>query len=321
MSETLPNTTMLTKWGLGAYYKDGMEYNLALIDALLQCSVIDRDLSTPPGSPANGDAYIVGATATGAWAAKENHIAVWNTVNNAWAFYEPQEGWFCFVKDEKTFVDYRASSSWEIDYATTNMRDVAVIDIADADYTLTAAEALAGLKIIVNAGTTQRTVTIPTSVQSVCGTLQHVSLGFSSSNIELIAEWGGTSAILLAGTTAETLALYPAFGVFAHRDVYVQKANAKANGYSPQTASTYTPDLTDLGKVVSMNHASASTLTIPTAASAGWYDDCKINIRSGGAAGLTIAASGGVTLIGVTSLTTNQIVTAYYTGSDTWVIG
>jgi hypothetical protein len=311
---------MLTKWALGTYYKEGMEYNLGLIDALLQCSVIDRDLSTPPGSPANGDAYIVGATATGAWAAKENHIAVWNTVNNAWAFYEPQEGWCCFVKDEKAVVDYRASS-WEIDYATFNMRNVAVIDIADADYTLTEAETLAGLKAIINSGTTQRTITIPTSTDAICGTQHQFSLVYCNSNIEVISETGGSPAIILAGSAVENIAYYAGTASVSHGDAYAKKANAKANGYSPQTATTYTPDLTDLGKVVSMNHASASTLTLATEASAGWHDDCKMIIRSGGAAGLTIAASGGVTLIGVTSLTTNQIVTAYYTGSDTWVIG
>ena len=40
---------------------------LTLLDTLCQASVIDKDLTTPPGSPAEGDCYIVAATGTGAW--------------------------------------------------------------------------------------------------------------------------------------------------------------------------------------------------------------------------------------------------------------
>ena len=34
---------------------------LALLDALVQCAVLDKDLATPPASPAEGARYIVGA--------------------------------------------------------------------------------------------------------------------------------------------------------------------------------------------------------------------------------------------------------------------
>ena len=41
---------------------------LARIDAILNTGAKDKDLSTPPGSPAAGDVYIVAASPTGAWA-------------------------------------------------------------------------------------------------------------------------------------------------------------------------------------------------------------------------------------------------------------
>lgn len=328
MSETLPSIGIKTKWPLGTNYKTEMDENLALIDALLQCGVIDRDLSAPPGSPANGDSYIVGASPTGAWSSKANQIAVWNTVNAAWAFYAPKEGWRCFVKDEDEYVSYLDTSSWKLDrefgfqlQVSNAIRGFVIIDIADADYTLTLDEAIAGVKFIVNSGTTPRTITVPTISDGICGVSCIYSLLFCASNIEVASESGGTTASILARTETEEVFYAFGIGAAALSKAYSEKANSMTNGYAPEAGATYTATIGNLGEIVSMNNASASTLTLPTEATAGWYADCKLIIRSGGAGGLTIAGSGGVTLVGVTSLTTNQIVTAYYTGSDTWVIG
>lgn len=54
-------------------------------------SVKDRDLTAPPGSPADGDAYIIPTGATGAWAGtRTNHVAVW--VNGSWEFLPQTDG-------------------------------------------------------------------------------------------------------------------------------------------------------------------------------------------------------------------------------------
>ncbi len=64
-------------------------HNEALIrlDALVHGSVRSRTLTTPPGSPANGERWIVPSGATGAWAGQTGRIAHWNV--NAWVFYVP----------------------------------------------------------------------------------------------------------------------------------------------------------------------------------------------------------------------------------------
>ena len=50
--------------------------------------VIDNTLTTPPASPAVGDAYLVPASgATGAWAGQGNKIATWT--GSVWSFYTP----------------------------------------------------------------------------------------------------------------------------------------------------------------------------------------------------------------------------------------
>lgn len=71
---------------------------------VLQRGVIDRDLATPPGSPAVGDAYIVDGTATGAWTGHENDIAFY--FGGVWNFLEPEiaQGRGIYVQDEDLLV-------------------------------------------------------------------------------------------------------------------------------------------------------------------------------------------------------------------------
>jgi len=85
---------------------------LQILDALVQLSVKDRDLTAPPGSPAEGDRYIPAATATGAWASQEGNIA--HFVGAAWAFYTPREGWRAWVDDEDVLLRY-SGAGWVAD--------------------------------------------------------------------------------------------------------------------------------------------------------------------------------------------------------------
>jgi len=70
--------------------------------------ILDRDLSTPPGSPSDGDAYIVKATGTGAWAGEDGNIAVYYS---GWYFFGPEGGMAAYVKDEKTWWGYSSQES------------------------------------------------------------------------------------------------------------------------------------------------------------------------------------------------------------------
>lgn len=72
----------------------------AQLDQLVQSGVIDKDLTSPPGSPANGALYIVGAAATGAWSGKSGQLAYWLTTVGAWTFIVPRAGFAVRVLDE-----------------------------------------------------------------------------------------------------------------------------------------------------------------------------------------------------------------------------
>jgi hypothetical protein len=64
----------------------------------------DRDLSTPPVSPADGDMYLVKATGTGTWAGKDGKLAYF--LNTAWIFITVREGFTAWVNDEDVFIGY-----------------------------------------------------------------------------------------------------------------------------------------------------------------------------------------------------------------------
>lgn len=89
------------------------------LDALVQVAVVDRDLTAPPLSPAEGERYIVASGATGAWATHDAKLAAWQ--DGAWAFYSPREGWIVWVSDEGLLVCWNATAWTEVTGATASL--------------------------------------------------------------------------------------------------------------------------------------------------------------------------------------------------------
>lgn len=105
---TDPNLGLNYGWTLGeSGWGAGMDANLKRLGAVVSLSVIDRDLATPPASPANGDRYIVPAGATGVWAGRTDQIAV--RIAGAWEYHVPKIGWTCFIEDEGVLSVYKAT--------------------------------------------------------------------------------------------------------------------------------------------------------------------------------------------------------------------
>ncbi len=64
-------------------------------------SVIDKDLTAPPGGESVGDRYIVGIGATGDWASQDNDVAVVDSITpTVWSFVTVSEGDLLVVTDE-----------------------------------------------------------------------------------------------------------------------------------------------------------------------------------------------------------------------------
>lgn len=112
----------------------------------LQKGAIDKDLNAPPGSPSNGDVYIVGGSPTGAWAGKANKIAIYTTT--AWTFVPGNdsnganiamgarhEGLKIWVQDENLLYAW-TGSAWAVAIDALSVKGA---DIASATTTNIAA--------------------------------------------------------------------------------------------------------------------------------------------------------------------------------------
>jgi len=104
MSDT--TTHLLLPYILAAQAQKHVTHNEALriLDGLVQLSVLDRKLTAPPGSPADGDRYIVGSGATGDWAGWDLNVALWT--DGAWLRLTPRTGWRVWVQDEGLLLVY-----------------------------------------------------------------------------------------------------------------------------------------------------------------------------------------------------------------------
>ena len=112
-AKTEPRSGIQYGWTLGeSNWNTGMDANLLSIGRFAyHLSIKDRDLATPPLSPADGDTYIVAASATDAWAGKDGQLAVWSTLPTtpAWIFGVPRIGWVAYIEDEEKLCAYKVA--------------------------------------------------------------------------------------------------------------------------------------------------------------------------------------------------------------------
>ena len=103
---TTESPNLLLPYILPAQAQKHVTHNEAVraLDAIVQITVLDRNLSTPPASPADGDRYIIAASPTGAWAGQVGKIAAFQ--DGAWAFYTPREGFVAWIADEDVLLAY-----------------------------------------------------------------------------------------------------------------------------------------------------------------------------------------------------------------------
>lgn len=69
----------------------------SLVQGLDWQNSVKGELADPPGTPAEGDRYIIIAEATGDWVGHENDITEY--IDSAWVFFTPNEGFCCRVED------------------------------------------------------------------------------------------------------------------------------------------------------------------------------------------------------------------------------
>lgn len=85
-----------------------MDANLVRLGRIgFHLSAKSKTTSAQPGTPTNGDTYILPAGSTGAaWAGNDGKVAVWDGA--AWQFYTPSIGWQSYVEDTDVLTTYKA---------------------------------------------------------------------------------------------------------------------------------------------------------------------------------------------------------------------
>ena len=85
--------------------------SLVALDLLVGGAVEEPPRNAPPTSPTPGQAYIVGASPTGAWAGKPRYVAGYTT--GGWRLIAAADGMTLLVKSTGTFAVYRGGA-WDV---------------------------------------------------------------------------------------------------------------------------------------------------------------------------------------------------------------
>ena len=148
-------THLLLPFILAAQAQKHVTHNeaLRLLDAMVQLSVLDRDLTAPPAMPADGDRYIVASGATGLWAGWDLNVTTW--VDGVWMRLVPRPGWLAWIADEAIFFVWNGSA-WQSVGVPQDVSDAIFSLVNDADPTKRALFSLSGISTA-----TTRTFTLP----------------------------------------------------------------------------------------------------------------------------------------------------------------
>jgi hypothetical protein len=97
--------------------------SLLRLDALVQMSAVSATTAAQPGSPADGDSYLLPSGKTGAdWSAMADGALAYYR-DGVWEELTPKAGWRCYVADTKTLLA-RDASTWNGVWASGERRIV-----------------------------------------------------------------------------------------------------------------------------------------------------------------------------------------------------
>ena len=133
---------------------------LDTLDGLIQLSVISALLVAPPGSPAEGDRYIIASGATGAWFGWDASVAQFS--GGVWLRLVPQTGWLAWGAAGSQLLVWTGSAWTGLDVAMGLLTRASSVRVAQAPAgsatdMVVAEELLSGL----SGASATSTITIP----------------------------------------------------------------------------------------------------------------------------------------------------------------
>jgi len=109
-------------------------------------------------------------------------------------------------------------------------------------------------------------------------------------------------------------------GTIANTAISASSIILSING---QTGTTYTVDLSDAGKLVTLSNSSAITVTIPTNSTAAFPIGAQVNLARVGTGGVSVTGATGVTVNGTPTLNFRaqwSAATAIKTDTNSWLL-
>lgn len=103
---------------------------LASLDALVHLSVKERNRAAAPGSPEEGDRYLVGEGAVGSFAGHEGEVALFDA--GIWRFLQPRTGWRVHVEAEGAVLVFDGAAWTDLGHFIRDLRDVGRLGIGTA---------------------------------------------------------------------------------------------------------------------------------------------------------------------------------------------
>ncbi len=292
---------------------------LMRIDAILNNGAIDKDLSTPPVSPAEGDLYIVADGATGDWASHDNKITYFNQI---WRFISPNEGMILWVNDENKIYTW-GGSSWVTagSGALSDLSDVVVIAPVVYDVIQHNGTGFVNSNVIDNIsqlGVNTSPDVVNKFAVSSDAVLFNTATGDAQIKVNKTAavntgsylfqtNWSGRAEFGTIGdddfqlkVSTDGSSFYQSFVVDSATGNVDFKQNVFIGGtfsgflaeFNEQLGVSYTLVASDSGKVITATNAAAITVTLPNDLPKGF----NVTIVQGGAGAITLSVAVGAVM-------------------------
>jgi len=121
--------------------------SLLRLDALVQLAALSASTATQPGSPADGDIYVLPVGKSGAdWSAMADGALAYHR-DGVWEEITPREGWLAHASDDDRFYVYSGAAWVELSHALGAWRIIAHSALAASLTGTTAETALASITI------------------------------------------------------------------------------------------------------------------------------------------------------------------------------
>jgi hypothetical protein len=211
---------------------------LLVLDALVQLSVLNTTLTAPPGSPVDGDRYIIGSGATGAWAGKDLNVTYLSS--GVWIFLVPKTGWTAYNLAANTLLTWNgtiwvnfATASGLASLANITQTFLGQSTFSNANLTFGNSIATGTINLGTGATVSGSTKTMLFGTGGLSGSTTNITIGHQTAGTAVNLTFRGFVINIGEATTSSTLSL--ANGVTASGQTAT--LNLGANGASGSTTN------------------------------------------------------------------------------------